>query len=167
VALFVSGVLGGGDPASSPRVAVPADSPSNSAPADVVVVPGAKEASARAVELAKARDRARERAERTREVAPARKPASAKPATPAATPPPPPPPPPAAATPPPPAAPPPPATPSRNANNGKAGACKPKSGGSRKIETGNGATGSEQIPPKQDSSNVPDLAPPPAPATSP
>jgi hypothetical protein len=163
VALFVSGVFGGSDPASSPSVPSPTTIPSDTPPADVVAVPGAKEASARAVEIAKARDRERERAKREPAAAPKRKAAAGTPATP-----PPPPPPPAAVTPPPAAATSPPAAPAKkpapkaNANTGGT-----EGGGSNKAKGGNGATGSEQIPPAQDSKNVPDLAPPPEPATSP
>jgi hypothetical protein len=163
VALFVSGVFGGSDPASSPSVPVPTAAPSDTPPADVVAVPGAKEASARAVEIAKARDRERERATRERAAAPRRKAAAGTPATPA------PPPPPAAATTPPPAAapPPPPAAPVKQAPKANANTGGTQGGGSNKIKGGNGATGSEQIPPAQDSKNVPDLAPPPEPATTP
>jgi hypothetical protein len=160
VALFVSGVFGGSDPASSPSVAPPTTVPSDTPPADVVAVPGAKEASARAVEIAKARDRERERAKRERAAAPKRKPAASTPATPPPAPP-------AAATPPPVAATPPPAAPPRKAPKANANTGGTEGGGSSKIKGGNGATGSEQIPPAQDSTNVPDLAPPPEPATSP
>jgi hypothetical protein len=149
-ALFVSGVFGGDDPASSPRVAVPSDEPPvQSTPADVVVVPGAEEASPDDVESAKARERASER--RKREAASGRR-AAPEPAaarrtpTPATTPPP------AAAVPPPPPPPPPPP------------ATKDKS---RKVDAGKGATGAEQIPPAADTSTVPDLAPAPEPATAP
>ncbi len=166
VALSVSGVFGGSDPASSPSVAVPAERSADSPPAEVVNVPGAKDASGDAVELAKARDRARAR--RQREAASKRKskPSAAKKKTPATTPPAAatPPPPAAAATPPPAAPPPPPPPPASNTGNGSGGATK---SGSRKIEAGKGATGSEQIPPVQDTSNVPDLAPPPETATNP
>lgn len=148
-ALFVSGVFGGDDPASDPRVAAPADTAAQPAPADVVVVPGAKEASPDDVESAKSRDRAR--AQRRREAAAAREQSRTTPATtppagantappPAAVPPPPPPPPPARAE---------------------------RSDGSRTVDAGNGATGAEQIPPAQDSSTVPDLAPAPEPAPAP
>ncbi|MEA2223012.1 MAG: hypothetical protein QOH83_1388 [Solirubrobacteraceae bacterium] len=160
VALFVSGVFGGSDPASSPSVAPPTAVPSDTPPADVVAVPGAKEASARAVEIAKARDRERERAKRERAAAPKRKAAASTPATP-------PPPPAATAAPPPAAATSPPPAPAKKAPKTNANTGGTEGGGSSKIDTGNGATGSEQIPPAQDSKNVPDLAPPPEPATSP
>jgi hypothetical protein len=164
VALSVSGVFGGSDPASSPSAPVPAERAADSPPADVVIVPGAKNASGDAVELAKARDRARARRQRAAASRPKRKPSAAKkaPATP----------PPAEAAPAPavaatpaPAAPPPPPPPAANTNNSSGGGATKS--GSRKIEAGNGATGSEQIPPAQDTSKVPDLAPPPQTATNP
>jgi len=151
VALFVSGVVGGGDPASSPRIDVPADVPADvsgdTEPADVVVVPGAEEASAAEVERAKARDR--ERVKRRREAAAAERqaPATAPPAAATA--------PPATAPPPPPAA----AAPARERDGGGSSG--------RRIEPGNGATGAEQIPPAEDTSTVPDLAPAPETATAP
>jgi hypothetical protein len=167
VALSVSGVFGGSDPASSPSVAVPAERSADSPPADVVIVPGAKDASGDAVELAKARDRARARRQREGSSKRKSKPSAAKKKAPATAPP-------AdaasaptvAAAPPPaaPPPPPPPPPPAANTTNSNGGATK---SGSRKIEAGNGATGSEQIPPAQDTSNVPDLAPPPETATNP
>ena len=145
-ALFVAGVFGGDDPASSPRVAVPAGSPAQSAPADVVVVPGAKQAGD--VESAKARERARARRKREAAAAraeSARRTAAAPPAAAAAPAP--------VVTPPPP--PPPPAAPAAERD------------GSRKVDAGSGATGAEQIPPAEDTSTVPDLAPAPEPAAAP
>jgi hypothetical protein len=163
VALFVAGVFGGSDPASSPRVAAPDDGlPTETSPADVVVVPGARDASAAAVERAKARERERERGQRGGPAAPERETRAApRPAAP----------PPAAATPPaprpaPPPAPPPPAAdpapppPARSTGDARGGRAP-------KIDAGSGATGSEQIPPEQDTSTVPDLAPPPETATKP
>ncbi|MFP5361625.1 MAG: zf-HC2 domain-containing protein [Thermoleophilia bacterium] len=150
-ALFVAGVLGGADPESSPRIAVPADAPAGSVPADVVVVPGAEEAGADDVESEKARERARAR--RKRQAAAAgdddvsAAPATRTPAAATA-------PPPAAAVAPPPAPPPPPPASRRDA-------------GTPKVDAGNGATGAEQIPPAQDTSTVPDLAPAPEPASAP
>lgn len=147
VALMVSGVVGGSDPASSPRVEIPADAPAPPAKAaDVVVVPGAKEASADEIE--KAKERERERAKRRREAA-----AGASSSSPASAPRP-------VTAPPAPAAapPPPPPAPDTRQNDG---------GGSRRVDSGNGATGAEQIPPAEDTSEVPDLAPPPEPATAP
>lgn len=149
-ALFVAGVFGGDDPASSPRVDTPPpERPADKRPADVVVVPGAKEGDADEVELAKARERARERRKRQGPVA--RKPARATPATPPATPP--------VAAPPPPVAAPPPAPPAaqQTKNNNRGGS-------SRKVDAGKGATGAEQIPPAEDTSSVPELAPAPQPA---
>ncbi|HVF76709.1 MAG TPA: zf-HC2 domain-containing protein [Solirubrobacteraceae bacterium] len=148
VALFVAGVFGGDDPASSPRVGVPSDVPAQSEPADVVVVPGAKEASPDAVEVAKARER--ERARRSREAATNREaataPQAATPSTDNTSPPP--------AAPPPTQPPPPPPAATRD-------------DGARTVEPGRGATGAEQIPPAKDTSTVPDLAPAPEPATAP
>ncbi|HWC26509.1 MAG TPA: hypothetical protein VG474_07995, partial [Solirubrobacteraceae bacterium] len=94
VALFVAGVLGGSRPASSPRVELPADAPGHAPPADVIVVPGARDASSDDVETAKARARARARRERESALSRERDPAPAA-GAPAATPP-------AAAAPPPP-----------------------------------------------------------------
>jgi len=153
IALFVSGVFGGNDPASSPRVAVPADTPADGTPADVVVVPGATDASGDAVEVAKARERERARAKRRRQAVADQETVKTTPA-PAAS----------ATTPPAvvtPAPPPPPAAATNDTGTAK------KSGSGRKIDTGSGATGAEQIPPPADSSTVPDLAPPPEPATTP
>ena len=56
-AMYVSGVFGGNDPASSPSVSAPAATPADTTEPKVVVVPGAKDASADAVETAKARAR--------------------------------------------------------------------------------------------------------------
>jgi Meckel syndrome type 1 protein len=155
-ALFVAGVFGGSDPASSPRVDAPSDRPANRQPAEVVVVPGAEDADAEAVERAKARERARAR--RARQGAAARKPARKKPAPapsaaadePAPAP-----------APPPPVAATPPAPPAPMRTNGD------RRGGSRKVDAGKGATGAEQIPPAEDTSSVPDLAPAPEPAAPP
>jgi len=145
VALFVSGVFGGDDPASSPRVAVPSDVPAQAPPADVVVVPGADSAGADDVESAKARERARERRRREAAAEPVREPAATTPSAAPA-------PPPAAPAPPPPPPPPPPAA---------------ADDSSRRVDAGNGATGAEQIPPAADTSTVPDLAPAPEPAPAP
>ena len=155
LALFVSGVFGGSEPESSPRVSVPAAAPTGAAQADLVVVPGAKDATGDEVELAKARDRARQRGETLpadKSDTPAKKQAAATtppppPAaagTPAAN----------AAPPPPPPPPPPPAVTKR-------------ASGEKQIDAGSGATGAEQIPPPADTSDVPDLAPPTDGATSP
>ena len=152
VALFVSGVFGGSDPASSPRVDMPAETPpAETAPADVVVVPGADGASADEIEEAKARERERERARRRRQAA-ATAPERGAVSRPQG----------AAADPAPVVAPPPPPpaqTPQRRDDG--------DSGRSREIDPGTGATGSEQIPPPEDTSTVPDLAPPPESATAP
>jgi hypothetical protein len=159
VALFVSGVFGGDEPASTPHISAPS-SPTGSAPAKIVAVPGAKEATADEVELAKARDRARARGEtlpadtakhtsKTTSAATSAKPAATAGATAPA---------PAATTPP--AAPPPPPPP--------AAATTKKSGrDGKRIDAGSGATGAEQIPPATDTSDVPELAPPPESAPAP
>ncbi len=149
VALFVSGVFGGSEPESSPRVTVPAAAPGATASPELVVVPGAEEATGEEVERAKARDRARQRGE----VLPSDK-SDAKAKKSAATTPPPPPA--AAAAPAANAAPPPPPP---------ATTRQPR--GQTQIDAGSGATGAEQIPPPADTSDVPDLAPPPETATSP
>ncbi len=143
IALFVAGVFGADDPASTPSSATPPPPPAATTKPDVVVVPGAADASARAVELAKERARAR----REREAA-----ADSASSTPAA---PPPPPVRANATPPPAAA--------ADAPADSTPASKPKAG----IDADNGATGAEQLPPAQDTSTVPELAPPPEPAAPP
>lgn len=145
VALFVSGVVGGSDPASSPRVDMPAQTPpAETTPADVVVVPGADE-----VEEAKSRERERARRRRQAAATETRRDSTSRPE--------------AAATAPAPVVapplPPPPAQPQRSDDGDRTR--------SREIEPGNGATGSEQIPPPEDTSTVPDLAPPPESATAP
>ncbi len=153
VALSVAGVFAANDPASSPRVDVPADAPADTEPADVVVVPGADQASSDDVEQAKARERAR--TQRKRDAAAKPESGAQTPATP----------PPAAVAPPAAAAtnpPPPPPAPDATADDGSS-----TSGRSPKVDAGSGATGAEQIPPSEDTSSVPDLAPPPEPVTAP
>ena len=150
-ALVVSGVLGGDDPASSSGVTAPAADPGETAAPEVVVVPGAKDASADAVETAKARERARGRGDAT----PAKK-AAAKPEEADA---------PAASTPPPAVASTPPAAPAAPRVSAEEPATKRPppagSGAQKQIDAGGGAVGAEQIPPATDTSDVPDLAPPP------
>ena len=150
-ALYVSGVFGGDEPASTPSVSVPTAQPG---PGALDRVPDAKDASADAVETAKARargDDAPSPAAKRKEKAEA---ASAP--TPAA-------PPPVATSPPPaapavrantPAAPPPPPPPPPAPRRDTA------AGDEKQIDAGSGATGAEQIPPAADASDVPDLAPP-------
>ncbi len=151
-ALYVSGVFGGDDPASSPTVDVPLAEPAAGEP-ELVVVPGAKDASAAAIERAKARKRG-DSVPAKQDSAKAKRADSSAPA--------------ASSPPPPPAASPPPA-PAVSANNPvtKPAAPKPSSnaGGEKQIDAGSGATGAEQIPPAADASDVPDLAPPLEPAT--
>ncbi len=151
-ALYVSGVFGGSDPASSPRVE-PAAVPAGITEPEVVAVPGAKDASADAVETAKARARGNGGSGETKKkttttksdaATPERAPVGASPLT-AGSPPPP---------PPPAAAPNPPVTRPAPARDTDAG-------GEKRIDAGSGATGAEQIPPAADPTGVPDLAPPP------
>jgi hypothetical protein len=164
VALFVAGVFGSGDPTPSRSSVTPPPATPRAATKkpEVVVVPGANDASASAVERAKARARAQIR----RQAAPggaATKPAES----------PPPPPPPAAA--PAPANTPPPAPPAAGTGGTTAkpkptpkGKPKPRrrSDGAR-VDAGNGATGVEPRLPKQKSSTVPELTPPAEPTTPP
>ena len=149
IALFVSGVFGADNPAPTsgsgvtPSAATPQQSTTTP---EILVVPGAADASAGAVE----REKARARAKRRRQAQ-----LDATPATPAATATPPP----AAAAAPPPAARPKPASAPKPAGNG--------TGGSTGIDADNGATGAEQLPQAQDTSTVPELAPPPDPVLPP
>jgi len=152
IALLVAGVFSGGEPASSRQSPAPAVEPQATGKTPkIVVVPGAKDATAAAVERAKQRARAERRrdAKVAREPAPAPTQGASTPAQVApapATPPaavnvrPPPPPPPAAA------------------DNASQPARKPSSGNPR-VGTDNGATGSDQLP-APDTSSVPELAPP-------
>ena len=156
-ALYVSGVFGGSDPESSPRVSVPAAMPAGS---ELDAVPGAQNASGDAVEVAKARARGDVPAARkkTTKKAAAKFGSAERSNTPAAASPPPAP---VAAPPAPPAATangpaPPPAAPRDTS---------PASDAPKRIDAGSGATGAEQIPPAADASDVPELAPPAEPAT--
>ncbi len=141
IALFVSGVFGADDPTPSSSNVAPAAGtpPSPRTTPEIVEVPGADDASGAAVERAKARDRAASRKS-------------------------------TAATP---VAPPPPAAAPAQAST--PAAAKPKApaskktdstgtGGATGIDASNGATGAEQLPPPEDTSTVPELAPPPDPA---
>jgi hypothetical protein len=151
VALFVSGVFGADapTPTSGSNVAPSAVPPAaTTKKPEIVVVPGARDASGAAVERAKSRARNGGRDA---------KPAKRTPAAAAA--PPPPPPPPAAVAAPTPAATPAPTTPPKRSSNG--------TGGRAGINSKNGATGAEQLPPAQDTSTVPDLTPPPDPVLDP
>ena len=148
VALAIAGVFGGGEPASVPQSFAPAarDTQTSTQAAPVVVVPGASAA----VEKAKARARAAKRraaaAAANDAEATTTRPAAGATTAPAA----------ADATPPPPPPPPPPPS-----NSNTSGSGKPK------IDAGNGATGAEQLPPADDTSTVPDLAPPVEPVAPP
>jgi hypothetical protein len=155
VALLVAGVFTAGEPASRPLGPAPAvDSKSTGAVPKIVVVPGAADASSAAVELAKRRARAKRRREATLASQPATPPAPAA-TTPAPAP--------AAGTAPPAAGVTPPAAPAPPPPPAAGNASKPApakgTGGSRVGTGGNGATGSDQLP-SQDTSSVPELAPP-------
>jgi len=156
LALLVAGVFGGDDPTPAPRSSAPSTStPADTASPTVLVVPGATDASPVAVERAKARARAaRRRAQRDGTPTPA-PPAPTDAAPSAAAPP--------AADAPAAAATPPPPAPRRAPENGGGDT---GTGGSPKIDAGDGATG-EQIPEEDATATVPDLAPPAQPAATP
>lgn len=159
-ALYVSGIFGGKDPESSSTVAAPTAEPVDRTKPELVVVPGARNASAEAVEDAKARARGEREPSAAKQdeakagaadEAPAPAPSRPPPATPA----------PAASPPPPPA--------SANSSSGKpAPDPRPqtKPAEEKQIDAGGGATGAEPVAPPA-ASDVPDLAPPPASATTP
>jgi hypothetical protein len=153
IALLIAGVFGGNEPASAPQSFAPdASAPAATKAAPVVVVPGAADASAADVERAKARTRAARR-----KAAAARKAAETAAAT-SAT---------AGASGPADA----PATGAATAAGNTAAAPPakqtPPTPDKAKIDAGTGATGAEQVAPPQDTSTVPDLAPPVEPADSP
>jgi hypothetical protein len=155
-ALFVSGVFGGSDPASGSGVTMPAE-PADTTQPELVVVPGAKDAGADAVETAKSRARKGGDSGATKKDE-----ADADSARRASAP--------AAGSPPPAPAPPPPAAPAVSADNPvtpppPARATSPRPSGPKQIDAGGGATGAERLPPAADASDVPDLVPPPEPAT--
>jgi hypothetical protein len=178
IALFVAGVFGADDPASNPASVTPADTPPATTKApEIVVVPGAADASASEVERVKARARSEHRRE-----AKSDRTGGAS----AAPPPPPPPPPPAASAAPTPApavdrpAPRRPANPTPpaqrdtggtgskrrvDANKGTTGTTG--TGSKRRIDANKGATGAEQLPPAKNTSTVEELAPPVEPAPPP
>jgi len=142
IALLIAGVFGGDEPASAPQSFAPdSGTPTETTPAPVVVVPGAADASAAAVEAAKAKTRAARR-----RAAEARKAAASSAAT-SAT---------AGATPP--IAPPPAAA----AGDGAAAPAQKQAPADEeaKIDTGDGATGAEELPPSEDTSDIPQLTPP-------
>lgn len=149
-ALYVSGVFGGDDPASTPAVSAPTAAP---AEVELDAVPGARNATADDVESAKARARG--------EDVPAAKKKEAAQADSA----------PAAASPPPASAGPPPAAPAVSPNipvNPPPPAERDaEPSDDKQIDAGSGATGAEQVPPAGDATDVPDLAPPTDPATTP
>lgn len=154
-ALYVSGVFGGNDPESSPVVAVPTAEPVDPTKPELVVVPGAEDASADAVEKAKARARGEDDSGSAQ--------SDSIRSTPAASPPP------AAASPS--AAP---AAPAVSPNHPvtkpapkPATKPAPTPDEEKQIDAGGGATGAEQIPPPADASDVPDLAPPSESGTTP
>jgi hypothetical protein len=142
IALFVAGVFGADDPTPSSSVVPPVTAPpAAKKKPEVVVVSGSGDASGAAVERAKSRARAKDRRQ-TQAGANATAPAASTPPAAVATP---------APTRTPPAA---------------APASKPKPAGTKTggtgtgIDANNGATGAEQLPPAQDTSTVPELAPP-------
>jgi hypothetical protein len=153
IALLVAGVFSGGEPASSQQSPAPAVEPKATGKTPkVVVVPGAKEATAAAVERAKQRARAERRrdAEVARQPAPVATQGASAPTLVAPAPVTPP----AAVNAPRPPAPP----PSPAADNASQPTRTPGRGGPR-VGTDNGATGSDQLP-APDTSSVPELAPP-------
>lgn len=156
-ALYVAGVFGGNDPESSPSVAVPTAEPVDPTVPERVVVPGARDARADAVEEAKARARGESEPATAKQDSAKTESANDAPA-------------PAARRPPPTAAGPPPAAPAVSANNPvtrPAPTPQTKPTEEKQIDAGGGATGAEQIPPPADATDVPDLAPPPESATTP
>ena len=142
VALLIAGVFGGEEPQSAPQSFAPdSGAQTDTTAAPVVVVPGAADASADAVERAKARTRAAKR-----RAAEARRDAAQEAATSATAGP-------TPVTVPPPAAP---------AGNGVAAPAPPPppADDQAQIDAGDGATGAEELPPSEDTSKIPDLAPP-------
>lgn len=168
IALFVAGVFGSTEPASSPTSSAPrpAAPPAGAKKPEIVLVPGAGNASGDAVERAKARARAQGHSQ-----TPTPQHAPAAPATPAAKPPPPPPPPHVASAPPathatP--APPPAAGPAQPSGGVKAKPVAPRRRTNpKRVDANKGATGAEQLPPAKSTSTVPELAPPAEPALPP
>jgi hypothetical protein len=153
VALLIAGVFGGNEPASAPQSFAPDSSaPAATKAAPIVVVPGAADASAADVERAKARTRAaRRKAAAARKAAATAAATSATAGTTGAAD--------AAAT-------------GAATAAGNTAAAPPATQTSAKpdkakIDAGTGATGAEQVAPPQDTSTVPDLAPPVEPADSP
>jgi len=152
-ALYVSGVFGGDDPASTPAVSAPAATP---AEVELDAVPGARDATADDVESAKARARGEDVPADNKQKEEARTDSA-----------------PAAASPPPAPANPRPAAPAVSPNNPINPPPPPPAeresepSDDKQIDAGSGATGAEQIPPAGDASEVPDLAPPTDPAASP
>ena len=147
-ALYVAGVFGGNDPASSPSLAVPTAEPADLPDFELVVVPGAEDASADAVEEAKARARGDDDSGAANEDARKQDGADEAPA-------------PAAGAPAPAAAAPPPST--NDTAEGSAAKRETKPSEEKQADGGGGATGAEQAPPPAEASDVPD----PASATTP
>jgi hypothetical protein len=180
VALFVAGVFGSDQPASSPTSVAPRPvaprpvaPPADTKQPTLVQVPGAGDASAQAVERAKARARRLQAAPNGAAPKPA-KPTAATPAPPPAASPP-------ASTPA--ASTPPAATPAPTPAAGTGGTAakpkakakptpKPKPPAPRRakgprVDAGGGATGVEPQLPRQKSKKVPELTPPAEPTTPP
>ncbi|MDP2711426.1 MAG: hypothetical protein Q8O56_09420 [Solirubrobacteraceae bacterium] len=149
VALTVSGVLGGRDPESSPAIAAPAAEPSDTSTPEIVVVPGARDATPNEVERAKSRERERARAERRRESALG----SERDAQTGATP--------RSAAPPSTATPTPAPTPAPPANDDAARERNSDGGGARPEAADAGDDAPAPVVPPQESPNAPDLPPPP------
>lgn len=158
-ALYVSGIFGGNVPESSPAVAVPAAEPVDTTEPELVIVPGAKDASADAVEDAKARargeaepsvakkDRAKKDSARADD-APARAPSPPPPAT-------------VRPSPPSPASAPsaPPASGNSQAKK-PAPEAEPKPTEEKQLDAGGGAAAPDQVAPPAGGADAPDLAPP-------
>lgn len=155
-ALHVAGVLGGSDPASTPGVAVPTAEPVDPPDFELVVVPGAEDASGDAVEKAKERARGDDDSGAANEDAPKKEDVDEAPASAAGAPAP------AAAAPPPPA----PVADTNETAETRARERKTKPSEERQAD-GGAATGAEQTPPPADGSAGGGLSPPPEPATTP
>lgn len=158
-ALYVSGIFGGNAPESSPTVAVPAAEPVDTTKPELVIVPGAKDATADAVEAAKARargegepsvakkDKAKKDAAKADD-APARAPSPSPPAT-------------VRRSAPAPASAPsaPPASESSQARR-PAPTAEPRPTEEKQLDAGGGAVAPEQVAPPAGGADAPGLAPP-------
>jgi hypothetical protein len=168
VALLVAGVFGSDNPASGPRGVAPSPvAPrADTKKPKLVAVPGASDASAQAVERAKARARRRQAAPystasppaKTPKSSPAPAPAPAASAPPTATP---------APTPAPPAGTGGTTAPPKAQPKSRPTAKAPSRSKGPRVDAGGGATGVEPQLPKQKSKKVPELTPPAEPTTPP